>query len=345
MVGITRYSHELLSRLVHSPHQWFLYFHQPPLHSLPELSNVHIRYADTVLRGFGTVYAQTVFAGWARRDRVDVFWSPRHHLPLILSPRIKTLLTVHDLVWKNYPETMAPMGRLLESFLMPRSIAKAHKVITVSQAIADELVEHFPNCSDELEVIYSGLTMSPGLGGKIIDDPYFLFVGTREPRKNLPRLIKAFQRFSRLNDSCKLILAGAAGWGGQPLHQMINSCGLSGRVLLTNRVSDAELAEYYSGCLALVMPSLYEGFGLPLIEAMGHGAPVITTNYGACREVAGEAGILVDPGSEQSICDAMLALTNKQLQETLSMIAIRRAQQFNWNTAAGHVRAAIESLV
>lgn len=342
MVGITRYTYELLRRILNSSHQWYLYSNQPIIHSLPELPNVHVRCGVVPLKGTGTVYAQMMFSIWAKLDRINVFWSPRHHLPLLLSPRIKTLLTIHDLVWKRFPETMTRPGRLVERVLMPRSIAKADKIVTVSNAVAKELNENYPSCV--LEMIYPGMNVTPTPNRNRKSNPYYLFVGTLEPRKNLPRIIKAFQLFSQVNDHYDFVLVGSVGWGGQQIETMIEGFGLSDRVKLTGRVTESELSAYYSGCTAVVMPSLYEGFGLPLLEGMGCGAPVITSNYGACREVAGQAGLFVNPFSEHSICDAMLALTDESLQQNLSRIAVQRAKKFNWRYSAERILRVIESL-
>lgn len=343
MVGITRYTYELVSRLVHSPHEWFLYCDREPLYPLPDLPNVHLRYGRINSRGLSTLFAQTVFPFWAKKDRVDVFWSPRHHLPVLLSS-VASILTIHDLVWMKYPETMSRMGYWAERLLMPPSIAKAEKIVVVSESINEEVSDSFADSVSGVETILPGVSFNPSKNELAFDTPFFLFVGTLEPRKNLLTLLQAFALFNERVSGVKLILVGGKGWGGESLKARILEYGLEKSVILTDRVSENELADYYANCCALLMPSLYEGFGLPLVEAMGHGAPVITTHYGAMKEVAGDAGILVDPHSAQDLCSAMQDLMQPDRRDELSAKARVRAKSFSWDGAAAKMLAAIESL-
>jgi glycosyltransferase involved in cell wall biosynthesis len=346
VVGITRYTFELLQRLlVDSPHEWFLYLDRPSIHSLPDLPNVHIRAGNCQRNTTSTIFAQWFFPRWAKQDRVDVFWSPRHHLPLLLPKRIKSLLTVHDLVWKIYPETMSYLGRWLERALMPPSLARAQAVISVSQATQLDLQKFFPACSDKLTVVRSGLSYTPATAKLDVEKgPYFLFVGTLEPRKNLPRLLGAFAQVVKTNDAISLVLVGGEGWGQQGLVEIIDELGLVDRVKLTARVSEQELAGFYANARALVMPSLYEGFGLPLLEAMGHGVPVISSNFGAMKEIAGDAGLLVDPYSEQQLATAMIEMLTDEIHTDLSIKATARAALFDWDNSAKAVLEIIEQM-
>jgi glycosyltransferase involved in cell wall biosynthesis len=345
MVGITRYSYELLLRLVQTPHEWYLYSDRELIHDFPDLPNVHIRYGAIKRRAMSTIYAQAIFPIWAKQDQLDVFWSPRHHLPLLLPKRIKSLLTIHDLVWKFYPETMSYLGRWLERALMPPSLARAQAVISVSQATQLDLQNFFPACSDKLTVVRAGLSYTPVTATLDVGKgPYFLFVGTLEPRKNLPRLLGAFSQVAKTNDEISLVLVGGEGWGQQGLVEIIDELGLVGRVELTARVLEEELAVFYANAIALVMPSLYEGFGLPLLEAMGHEVPVISSNFGAMKEVAADAGLLVDPYSEKQLAAAMIEMLRDEIRADLSIKAAARAAFFDWDDSAAAVLKRIEQL-
>ncbi len=346
MVGITRYTHELLSRLVHSPHQWFLYLDRKPVHPIPDLPNVHIRYGSIQGRALSTLFAQLIFPVWAKKDKVDVFWSPRHHLPLLLSRRTRKLLTVHDLVWKHYPETMSRLGRWVERLLMPPSLRLAHRVITVSDSTQRDVEYYFPDCKSKLSTIYPGLSFMSSEAQSIpVAKPYFLFVGTLEPRKNLPRLIGAFASFAKHDQHCNLVIIGAQGWGNEQLRHIISDQRLGERVILMDHVNDQMLATIYSNATALVMPSLYEGFGLPLLEAMGHGVPVISSNVGAMAEVVADAGLLVDPYSESALADAMQEMQDEDKRRALSQRALSRSADFCWDNSVVQVLAEIERCV
>jgi glycosyltransferase involved in cell wall biosynthesis len=345
MVGITRYSYELLLRLLDSHHQWYLYLDQKPAHALPHRPNVHIRYTNAKSSFVSTIYSQLVFPLWASKDKIDVFWSPRHHLPLLLPVRIKALLTIYDLVWKLHPETMKPLGLWLERLLMPGSLRRADQVMSISQSTLDDITSHYPHCASKLTVVHPGLGHAAVASKLIIPSPsYFLFVGTLEPRKNLPRLLRAFAVFAKTNNDTNLIIVGGEGWGKGALATLIDTLGLQERIILTSRVSEEDLANYYGGATALVMPSLYEGFGLPLLEAMGYGVPVISSNFGAMKEVTGDAGILVSPYCQADITSAMEAMLEYDLRATLSVKATQRASSFNWDDSANKVRGLIEEL-
>ena len=346
MVGITRYTHELLSRLVLSPHQWFLYLDRKPVHPIPDLPNVHVRYGSIQGRALSTLFAQLIFPIWAKKDKVDVFWSPRHHLPLLLSRRIRKLLTVHDLVWKHYPETMSRLGRWVERLLMPPSLRLAHRVITVSDSTQRDVEHYFPDCKNKLSTIYPGLSFMPAKTQSApVAKPYFLFVGTLEPRKNLPRLIGAFASFAKYDQHCNLVIVGTQGWGNEQLRHIISDQKLGERVILMDHINDQVLATIYANTVALVMPSLYEGFGLPMLEAMGHGVPVISSNVGAMAEVVADAGLLVDPYSESALADAMQEMQDGDKRRVLSQRALIRSADFCWDNSVVQVLAEIERCV
>lgn len=336
MVGITRYTYELILRLVKSPHEWFLYLDRPPLHELPVRSNLQLRIGPMNRTASSTLFAQLAFPRWARRDEIDVFWSPRHHLPLLLPAHVRKLLTIHDMVWRQYPETMSRGGRWVERILMPPAIRAADSIITVSQATRDDVLSWSPRSANKTRVIHPGLCLfeSPAVSLPGQTSRYFLFVGTLEPRKNLPRLLRAFARVAEQNAEITLVIVGDEGWGNEALAAQVKALQLEARVSLVGRANDARLVNYYRRATALLMPSLYEGFGLPLLEAMGHGVPVITANRGATAEVAGDAGLLVDPLDEVALADAMLALLDPQRRDTLAAKARLRASHFNWDDAA-----------
>lgn len=342
--GIGRYTQSLLSRLFDdSDWSWYLYSDRPLLwpESLPD--NVNVRYPNFMLPSAGSLFAQVAFPLWAKSDQVDLFWSPRHHLPLFLGSNVRSVVTIHDLVWKHFPETMSRFGRILDSRLMPPSIRKADKVIAVSGATKSEVQELSPEANVErvLEAPFLSSSGCSGIG------EYFLFVGTLEPRKNLARLLSAYAKYVSANTSAlPLKICGGKGWGLPGLERLIHKNGLSEQVEVLGYVDDTALPALYQNARALLMPSLYEGFGLPIVEAFSQGTPVLTSNRGAMEEVAGDGGMLVDPESIDDMAFALARLTNDfELVKQLQLRAHARAKSFSWDVAAEQTRVLMESLL
>lgn len=169
-----------------------------------------------------------------------------------------------------------------------------------------------------------------------VNQPYFLFVGTLEPRKNLPRLLSAYASLdSLLRKKAKLVLAGDRGWGDINISALIKRLQLTEDVILTGYVSDDDLSTLYTNALFVAMPSLYEGFGLPIIEAMAHGKTVLTSDRSSMPEVVGNAGITVDPFNEKSIAGALKSLIgNDKLRNTLNQKTTENIKRFSWQNSA-----------
>ncbi|QKX18100.1 glycosyltransferase family 1 protein [Microbulbifer sp. YPW1] len=342
--GIGRYTQSLLSRLFSSSDWvWYLYSDRPLLwpESLPD--NVKVRYPNFMLPSAGSMFAQVAFPVWAKRDQVDLFWSPRHHLPLFLGGNVRSIVTIHDLVWKHFPETMSRFGRILDSRLMPPSVRNADKVIAVSGATRREVEALSPE-ADVVTILEAPFLN--GSGRSAIGE-YFLFVGTLEPRKNLERLLSAYADYVSVN-TCVLPLkiCGGKGWGLPELERLIQQNNLSDQVEVLGYVDDATLPALYQNARALLMPSLYEGFGLPIVEAFSQGTPVLTSNRGAMKEVAGDGGLLVDPENIDDMASAIARLTDDQeLVEWLQLCAHARTKEFSWDTAAEQTLTLMESLL
>ena len=342
VTGIGRYTCEILSRLIPMGHEWFLYSHRPIMVGSWKFNNVHLRTGNIPKRLLRMLWVQSVMPLQAARDRVDLFWSPAHRLPSLLPAQIARVVTIHDLVWKHAGETMRPLSRWLDATLMPEAVRLADRVITVSAHTAEDLIKEIPNAQGKVHSISLGAsqlasaTSRESLASLGLDEPYFLFVGTLEPRKNLVRLLEAF---SRLPDSLKqravLAIAGGLGWGSVNADMIAEKFGIKDRVRILGYVSEEQLATLYTHALFLSMPSLYEGFGLPLLEAMSRGTPVLTSNCASMPEVAGDAGILIDPHDVNSISQGLSILLGNDMQRNvLACRAMANAERFSWDRAA-----------
>jgi len=277
-----------------------------------------------------------------KRDKVDVFWGPAHHLPFLLSSKIPSVVTIHDLVWKYAGETMRPLSRLFEKIRMPHAIRKAYRVVTDSYSTQQEVLKEFKVHEGKISVIYLGKpqrqTVLPveDLISLSLMRPYFLFVGTIEPRKNLTHLLRAYAQLSEdTKQKAQLVIVGGPGCGHANLLETINESNLNSHVVILGYVDDAVLPALYAHAQFLAMPSFYEGFGLPLVEAMVYGTPVLTSNKSSMPEVAGDAGILIDPLDIESIGKGLKYLIESAtLRADLTEKALKNGERFSWERAA-----------
>ena len=350
--GIGRYTYEILSRAVSMGHEWFLYSHRPLAVGNWMHKNVHLRTGHIPKRMLRMLWLQTAVPVMAARDKVDVFWSPAHRLPSMLPRRVARVVTIHDLVWKYAGETMRPFSRWLDATLMPEAVRIADRVITVSTNTAKDVLSEMPYAEGKLHHIPLGVSnlsqaaRFSSLKEIGLDAPYFLFVGTLEPRKNLSGLIEAYSRLPVELKSCALLaIAGGKGWGDD-IAAVAGKFGVRDRIRVLGYVSDEQLATLYEHAMFLAMPSFYEGFGLPLLEAMSRGTPVLTSNCASMPEIAGDAGLLVDPHDVDLIMKALQTfLSDETFVRNLGLRAIINAQRFSWELTAQQTLHVIEDAV
>jgi glycosyltransferase involved in cell wall biosynthesis len=299
------------------------------------------------------VWGESYLPIWAKKDGVDVFWGPAHRLPHWLPGGMARVVTIHDLVWKCASDTMRPLSRMLEHYQMPFAVRTADTVIAVSQSTADAVIEEFGIGYDKLSIVPPGARLHTKvlpletLEQFGIKPPYFLFVGTLEPRKNLIRLLTAYSRLSEsLKSHAMLVIAGSEGWGGINIDKTVADLGLENHVRLLGFVEESTLSALYANALFLAMPSLYEGFGLPLVEAMVHGTPVLTSNNSSMPEVAGDAGLLVDALDISSIENGLSKLIGDEvIRNELALNSIKNASRFNWDQSARKLIAVFEKVI
>ena len=334
--GIYRHTYELLQRMCRMGGEWFLYSAQEFDASAFDLPNVHCRVMGMHPRLRGSQLAHLCFPRWSRRDRLTVFWGSRHQLPLSLPIGVRKVVTVNDMVWKAFGDTMRFPGRQIEAFFMPRALAGADVIAVISEFTANEVRKYYPEVADKIAVVPCASVLEEAVAQDRGDDASFLFVGTLEPRKNLPRLLHAYAEFvGAFPAARKLKIAGGTGWGGQDIEGMVNQLGLRGRVEILGAVSEDRLAALFRDAYALLMPSLYEGFGLPVVEAMSAGVPVVVSRDSAMSEVAGTAALLVDPLSEQGIAEALLRISqDRDLHDRLAQQAREESHRYDWDRSA-----------
>jgi glycosyltransferase involved in cell wall biosynthesis len=256
----------------------------------------------------------------ARRDDADVLHCPTFRAPL-RSP-LPLVVTVHDLALLRHPEAFNRWARSYGRLTLPQVARTAADVIAVSEFTKGEVVELLGVAPERVHVVRHGVAPPFEAAGPAEDGDYVLAVSTLEPRKNLARLLDGF-RCGGL-DGTELRIAGARGWGGVRVEA-------EGARWL-GEVADEELARLYRGARCLAYVSLYEGFGLPILEAMACGTPVVTTAWGACAEVAGDAAVLVDALDPDAIGAGLAEALGRR--EELVAKGLERAREFSWEKAA-----------
>lgn len=287
------------------------------------------------------------------KDNLDLLFVPSHTLPLFRKPGLKTVTTVHDLGVEYLPKMHQLKQRLYLDFITRFQLKTATKLIAVSEATKNDLVNKIGIDSNRVVVIYEGVDrkfFKPVKDDRLRDvlrqydlEPkrYFLFVGTIQPRKNIKRLIEAFKKCES-SLKMKLVLVGSKGWLSDDIYKLPKKLGIEDRVRFLGRVEDKFLPSLYSGAIALVFPSLYEGFGLPILEAFACQCPVLTSNISSTSEVARNAAILVNPYRTEEITDAMIKVTNDLpagrqgdiLRNSLIEKGSRRVEKFGWERCA-----------
>lgn len=280
------------------------------------------------------------------RPDVDLLWSPLITLPLSL-PK-PGVVTVHDLTAVLYPESHRLKVRLSILPFISRTLDRARTVVTDSRATADDLRFHFPECAGRIEVVYPGVSdcFRPGPPDLVAEtraelgcpEGYILYVGTLEPRKNVRLLLDVWQALRQDDRSIPpLILSGGSGWHSRGLHRRIESLEHEGLVYLGHTERD-HLIRLFQSASVFVYPSLYEGFGLPPLEAMACGVPTITSDRSSLREVAGEAAVKIDPEDPEELARALRRiLSESQFARELGERGLGQAAGFRWDRAAGEM--------
>ncbi len=337
--GTENYALQLIRALLQldSAHRFRLYFRdQPPADLLPD----HPRAEQRVIP-WPRLWTHSRFALALWRDRPDVTFVPAHTLPLCLPG--PAVVTVHDLGYIYFPDAHPLLSRRYLEWSTRYSVRRATRVIADSLATAKDLTAHYHLAQHHIKVVYPGVddTLSRCSDSARLaemraryglPDRYVFFVGTLQPRKNITRIVAAFAQWRERSgvDDVALVLAGQRGW----LYDPAWVDGVEG-VILPGYVTDADVAALYSGALALVFPTLHEGFGFPVLEAMRCGTPVITSTTSSLPEVAGDAALLVNPRDSAAIADALQrVVTDQALRADLIARGYQQAERFTWQQAA-----------
>ncbi len=354
--GTTRYTAELLQRLPALSHdtKW-LWAAQCDAPNVPHI--IIPSGTNWIGKYWSHFWTQSRFPLELFRQKPDVLFMPIQQLPMIRPRRMKTVAVIHDLAYFEYPEQTKYKDWLLLHAFGAQAIREADALIAVSQATANDIKKYYGR-TNNVHVVHHGvnhdqfyvptsdkLTKSWRALEKEyprLKKPFLLFVGQIQPRKNIERLIEAFEKLHAKDNKLQLAIAGAHGWLQEPIFERIQQSTAANHIELLGRVPDELLAPLYWNAETYVLPSLYEGFGMPILEAMASGCPVVTSEGSATGEVAADAAVLIDPLSVNSIVTGIAEARRKR--SDLTMRGVARSQEFTWERTAQKTLEIIESL-
>lgn len=333
--GKGRYARELVTGLMHRPHvHLILYCRDTP--NFPLTPSVTVVLVERLGRR-----VQWQMTRDAKRRGAQVFFAPTAYLPVLFSV-LPTVLTIHDLaIFVDRRSRPATRTWLAERWLLPLAVRRAKHIVVDSQSTARDLtrllhVSHItvtPLGYNAKQFTATAHTTDKAVIKKYRLPPnFFLFIGTLEPRKNIVGLIESYGDLpSNIQRDHPLVIGGKEGWYYEAIFATVRRRHLEKAIYFLGRAADADLAPLYRQCLGFVFPSFYEGFGLPVLEAMACGAPTITSNVSSLPEVVGECGLLVSPNNRPALTQALMRLaTDSDLRQKLHQQSPRQAQTFTW---------------
>lgn len=336
--GTENYALQLIRHLIRAndqrprPHQLTLYFRDAPAPDLFPASH----YVQMRVIPFRRLWTHLRFAAALWQDRPDLTFVPAHTLPFAFPAR--AMVTVHDLGYIWFPQAHRATQRLYLDLTTRYSARRATLILADSAATRDDLARVYHTPPSKIHVVYPGVEPPPLHPVDLhaaygIPARYFLFIGTLQPRKNIARLVQAHQRYrQQTGDDAALVLAGGKGW----LYDERWVAGAEG-VIVTGYVDERHKGALLTGALGLVMPSLYEGFGFPVLEAMHCNTPVIASRTSSLPELVGEAGLLVNPLDVDEIARAMQQIIDPATRERLISDGRAQATRFTWEACAQQV--------
>jgi glycosyltransferase involved in cell wall biosynthesis len=369
-VGSGEYCFELLSHLykIDIKNNYVIYLPEPPTSDLPkEKSNWHYKVVKpgSMWTIFGLSLELMLY-----RSNIDVFFSPTHYLPFF-APK-KSAISVLDLSFLHFPNLFKKKDLYQLRYWTKFSSKKADKIFTISKSSKDDIIKEYDLPKNKVIVTYPGIKAESRIMNNEsrikdirkkyeIDGEYVLFVGTLQPRKNIARLIKAFSSLCHPEASAEgskillrqpadqndieLIIVGKKGWQYQDILQTPKKFGIENKVKFLDQVDDEELKVLYKNAICFVLPSLYEGFGLPVLEAMQYGCPVITSNISSLPEAGGDACLYVNPEDVNDIKDKLdKIIKDKKLREGLVKKGYDQAKKFSWEETAKETLKELEGL-
>jgi len=350
-VGSSEFCYQLLLSLskIESTNTYYIYLPVAPTSDMPkETSNWKYKVIKSkkiwTLTGLGKKIIRN-------NEKLDVFFSPTHYVPFAYS--IPTVISILDVSYIHFPKLFRSIDLLKLKYWGKYSIGKSNRIITISESSKSDIIKSYKLNSDKVKVVYPGvkddlsgnkkeLNMEDLSKNFNVNSKYILFVGTLQPRKNIVRLIEAF---SKIDSDVLLVIIGRKGWQFEEILNAPNKYSVKDRVIFLENVSDGDLPSFYKNAELFILPSLYEGFGLPVLEAMKYDCPVITSNVSSLPEAGGDAALYVDPKDTDDISKNMQKLLDdKELRSELVKKGKEQVRKFSWENSAKETLKVLEEV-
>jgi len=332
-VGVSIYTLNLLNyfKKQASPSlQFKIFLKEKPLSLLPKES----KYFQYYVLPPKFLWTQIALPLHLFKKNIDVFFSPAHYGPRFCP--VPLVVTIHDLSYIYYPQDFLKKDLFKLKNWTSYTVKKAKKIIAVSQSTKKDLIKIYKTPPEKIKVIYNGFNRYQGIKAstfkeKNISRPYILYIGTLQPRKNLLNLIRGFYKFNQIYPEFHLIIAGKKGWLYEKIFEEVENLGMEDKVFFTDYVTNHQLVFFYQNAFCLVIPSFYEGFGLPVLESMHFSCPVIVSFSSSLPEVGGNACLYFDPQNVNDLTEKLIKLKNDQkLRRQLIQKGKQRTKIFSW---------------
>jgi glycosyltransferase involved in cell wall biosynthesis len=358
--GVGHYTYNLVKQVIHQDtHNEYVLYFDYRMHDVNDFARENVTVKHFPFSQYGKFlsfgYSHMLIAAYLMKEGLDLYHVPAGNIPLTYPKKV--LYTVHDLaIYKN--SEWFPSQILSRHVLTPRSLKAADHLIAVSKSTKHDIKELFNIPDKKISVIYEGADVKkiPLKRKKLetiekfnLPEMYFLFIGTLEPRKNLITLIRAYKKFLTSEPShanIPLVVAGSKGYKSSLLFEEVKELGIKkAQFRYFGYVSHNEKIELLRHARAFVFPTLYEGFGIPVLAALSVGTPVISSNTSSIPEIVGSAGVLMDPEDEHALVEAMKSLVhNEQLFQSLKQKGLAQAKNFSWERSAKETIALYTSI-
>ncbi|OGH43498.1 MAG: hypothetical protein A3I49_00315 [Candidatus Levybacteria bacterium RIFCSPLOWO2_02_FULL_37_11] len=336
-VGSAEFAFRLIKEFAkEKSHNFFIYTPVEPSKDLPRETN-SFKYIVFKSKKLWTMLGLSKKI-YKDKNNLDVFFSPTHYLPLFSV--VPSVVSIFDLSYLKYPELFKKKDLYQLKIWGRYSIKRAKAVITISESSKNAIIEEYKLASDKVHVVYPGIkelinnreiNMTDLQKKYGIKKNFILFVGTIQPRKNIARMVEAISQIPEL----ELIVVGKKGWQYEGILDSPRKFGVENRVKFLEFVPDEELSELYKNAICFVLPSLYEGFGLPILEAMKYGCPVVTSNTSSLPEAGGDAALYFDPEDSSDIAEKIKKLlSDDKFREDMIEKGYKQAKKFSWEKAA-----------
>jgi glycosyltransferase involved in cell wall biosynthesis len=371
-VGVGQYAFKLLWHLyqLDQKNNYIIYLKEKPLSDLPQ-PRKNWQYK---IFGPGKLWTRIAlpFHLFTQREKLDLFFSPSHYSPS--SSPFPTIPTIHDIGYLQFQQQFTKKDLYQLINWTQESLKKSSQIITVSQFSKDEIIKTYHIDPNKIYIAHNGVDTPPKIKqetqNKILSsyhltsNNYYLYLGTLKPNKNIPFLIKSFALFlkkqkeisslhqGRMSDlACRqaggqvgLVIAGKKGWLFDEIFATVKQEGIENQVVFTDFVTEDQKWTLYQNAIASVLPSIYEGFGIPAIESMKIGTPVIVSNIPPFKEVVNNCGLFIDPSDPNDLCQKMIDINNPKIRQKLSEIGKIQADKFSWDSTAKSVLQVFEKL-